>query len=159
MLKRSWLFIVVLAAVACSSNAGISTAQTPAGPQAGAEAAVQQFLQAVADSNLVKMAEYWGTAKGPAAKTKQPSDYERRIVVMQAYLRNLPYRILSNTQDGTMTDQRILQVGFTREGCETVVPVTVIQVSSQWLVNSIDLEQVGAPGRKTCQSRDGTPGN
>ena len=51
-------------------------------------------MQAVADSNLQKMARLWGTSAGPAAKTNQPPDYERRIVVMQAYLRNDDYRII-----------------------------------------------------------------
>ena len=42
-----------------------------------------------------EMATLWGTAAGPAARTRQPADYERRIAVMQAYLRNddSPHRL------------------------------------------------------------------
>lgn len=153
------MMVAAAALVACSGNAGTSLAQSPATPQGAAEITLQSFMQAVADSNLVKMAELWGTAKGSAARTKEPSDYERRIVVMQAYLRNLPYRILSNTADGTRTDVRILQVGYTRDGCEAIVPVTVVQSPGGWVVNSIDLSQVGSPGRQSCKAGTPQPGN
>lgn len=150
--KRTWLVVPALVLMACSSGARSSMAQAPASPQAGAEAAVQGFLQAVADSDLVKMAQHWGTSKGSAAATGEPSDYQRRIVVMQAYLRNLPYRILSNSQDGEASDRRILQVEFTRNGCEAIAPFTTVRADGgKWVVQALDLAKVGGPGTKCSQ--------
>lgn len=155
--KRTWLVIPALILMACSSGARSSMAQAPASPQAGAEAAVQGFLQAVADSDLVKMAQHWGTSKGPAASTKEPADYEKRIIVMQAYLRDLPYRILSNTQDGEASDRRVLQVEFTRNGCEAIAPFTTVKVDDRrWVVLSLDLAKVGGPGTNCGQEPGGS---
>ena len=150
MQKRTWLVVPALILMACSSGARSSMAQAPASPQAGAEAAVQGFLQAVADSDLVKMAQHWGTSKGPAAATGEPADYERRVVVMQAYLKDLPYRILSNTQDAQAEGRRILQVEFSRNGCEAIAPFTTVRAGNgKWLVQALDLAKVGGPGT-TC---------
>lgn len=154
--KRTWLVVPALVLMACSSGARSSMAQAPASPQAGAEAAVQGFLQAVADSDLVKMAQHWGTSKGSAAATGEPADYERRVVVMQAYLRNLPYRILSNSQDGEASDRRILQVEFTRNGCEAIAPFTAVRADGgKWVVQALDLAKVGGPGTKCGQEAAG----
>ncbi|HEU5051126.1 MAG TPA: hypothetical protein VFU00_12420 [Gemmatimonadales bacterium] len=145
------LFVVALALAACGGNVRASAAQTPnPEPAAAAEASVQQFMAAVADSNLAKMAELWGTAKGPAARTKQPDNYERRIVIMQAYLRNMPFRIMSNAQDGSNADRRVLQVELNRRDCPRLVPFILIRSErGEWLVNSIDLALLGSPG-STC---------
>jgi hypothetical protein len=83
---------------ACSSGSG-GTSQVP--PANTASAAVQNFMKAVADSNLTSMANLWGTSRGPAAKTREPSDFERRVAVMQAYLSHDDYRILSDVPDGS----------------------------------------------------------
>ena len=64
-------------------------------------------MQAVADSNLDKMATLWGTANGPASRTRQPSDYQRRIAIMQAYLRNDSFRVISDVAE--TPDRRALQ--------------------------------------------------
>jgi hypothetical protein len=151
---RSWLVIGAIALAACGTTSRTSMAQSSTTPAASAEAAVQGFMRAVADSNLAKMAELWGSAKGPAAKTKQPDDYERRIVVMQLYLRQSPYRILSNAQDGSNAARRILQVELQRKECAKLVPFTVVRAGTgAWLVNSIDLVAAGTPGAN-CKEDD-----
>jgi hypothetical protein len=65
---------------------------SPASPAPGnsadsPETAVKNFMQAIADSNITRMTQLWGTAKGPAAETKKPDDYEKRMVITQLYLR------------------------------------------------------------------------
>jgi len=65
----------VLAVAACG---GGGAASQPA-PVPSAEAAVRSFFQAVADSNIARMATLWGTEKGSAASTGQPPDYEKRL--------------------------------------------------------------------------------
>jgi hypothetical protein len=97
--KQRVLVLALAALAACGGSAGSAPAAAP-GPVTSPRGAVEQFLQAVADSNLQKMASLWGTAAGPAAKTNQPADYQRRLVVMQAYLRNEGIAITSDTPDG-----------------------------------------------------------
>ena len=84
-------------------------------------------MQAVADSNLSRMAELWGTSGGPAAQTKQPSDYERRIAVMQAYLRNESHKVLPSATPGDRQLARTFQVEIRRELCTWIVPFTVVK--------------------------------
>ena len=65
--------------------------------------AVQEFMRAVADSNLTRMAELWGTARGRSSKT-HPKDYEKRIVIMQLLLHGVQARTLGDVpveQGGT----------------------------------------------------------
>ena len=116
-------------------------------PSNTASAAVDNFMRAVADSNLAAMASLWGTSKGPAAKTKQPPDYERRIAVMQSYLVNDDYRIQSDAAEGS-DGRHALQVQLRRQACTWTVPFTVIRLSDgSWLVNQIDLTTAGNPAR------------
>jgi hypothetical protein len=151
--QRLLSLAIAVFVVACG-GATTSTAQSAA-PQAGAEAAVQNFLRAVADSNLDKMAQLWGSSKGPAAKTHQPSDYERRLIVVQAYLRGADFRIISNSDDDSSKDRRVLQVEMTRAGCDEVVPFTTTRAGKSWLVTAIDLDALGSPGRR-CDQADST---
>jgi hypothetical protein len=134
----------VLLLAAC----GGGTKATKVVQTTSSEQAVEQFMKAVADSNLAKMATYWGTAKGPAAETRQPPDYERRIVVIQAYLRGASYRLLGGDPVTPGGDRRTMQVEIRRENCVTVVPFQTVKTpSGSWVVSSIDLAAVGTPGR------------
>jgi hypothetical protein len=114
-------------------------------------------MQAVADSNLDKMASLWGTASGPAAKTKQPRDYQRRIAVMRAYLRNDSFRVTSDVPQAA--DRRALQVQIRRQVCTWNVPFVAIKTADgSWVVNQVDLTAAGNPARP-CEprSRDSLP--
>jgi hypothetical protein len=125
-------------------------------PANTATATVQNFMRAVADSNLVAMADLWGTARGPAAKTKQPSDYERRIAVMQSYLSHDDSRILSDAPDGSEA-RHAVQVQLRRQACTWTVPFSVIQLSDgTWIVNQIDLTAAGNPARPCNPSQQDT---
>jgi hypothetical protein len=120
-------------------------------PANTASAAVTGFLQAVTDSNLSKMASLWGTTAGPAAKTNQPPDYERRVAVMQAYLRHDDSRILSDTPDASPT-RHAVQAQLRRSACTWTVPFVVVQLADgSWIVNSVDLTTAGNPARP-CDS-------
>jgi hypothetical protein len=123
-------------------------------PVRSASGAVQSFMQAVADSNLARMAALWGTPSGPASKTGQPNDYERRIVIMQAYLRNEGYRITSDVPQSP--ERRHLQVELRRQTCTWSVPFVAIKApDGTWLVNQIDLTAAGNPARR-CEQSDST---
>jgi hypothetical protein len=114
-------------------------------------------MQAVADSNVVKMASLWGTSKGPASKTGQPADYERRVAIMQAYLRNDSYRLTSEVPE---TDsRRALQVEIKRQTCTWTVPFVAIKTGDgSWVVTRVDLAAAGNPARPCVegQQRDTT---
>jgi hypothetical protein len=126
----------------------------PVQPSNSAAAAVKGFMQAVADSNLSKMASLWGTANGPASKTGQPQDYERRIAIMQAYLRNDSFRLTSDVAESA--DRRAVRVEIKRQECTWSVPFVAIQTSDRsWLVNQVDLTAAGNPARP-CVEGAGT---
>jgi hypothetical protein len=115
-------------------------------PAKSAAAAVQGFMQAVADSNVSKMAGLWGTANGPASKTQQPADWERRVAIMQAYLKSDSYRLTSDV--GETEARRVLQVQLTRQTCTWNVPFVAVKTGDgSWLVNQVDLTQAGNPAR------------
>jgi hypothetical protein len=151
--KQLWIGTALLLA-ACSGG----RTSEPVAPSGSPAATVKSFMQAVADSNLAKMASLWGTASGPASKTNQPPDWQRRVAVMQVYLRNQSYRL---TGDTPQTDQsrHDVQVELKRQTCTWSVPFVVIRLGDgSWLVNQVDLASAGNPSRP-CQegaSRDST---
>lgn len=115
-------------------------------------------MRAVADSNLEKMASFWGTASGPASRTRQPSDWERRIVIMQAYLRNDSFRIVSDVPDPD-ENRRAQLVEIKRKTCSWSVPfVSVKTRSGAWVVNQVDLTAAGNPARP-CVEGDTASGS
>jgi hypothetical protein len=117
-----------------------------------AAGAVQGFMQAVADSNLAKMATLWGTTNGPASRTHQPQDYQRRIVIMQAYLRNQSYRVTSDVPESP--ERRSVQVEIKRQTCAWNVPFIAIKTRDGWLVNQVDLTAAGNPARPCLEGHD-----
>jgi len=133
------LSLVVLAVAACGGSQ-----PSGAGP-ASAESALHAFLQAAADSNVTRMADLWGTARGPAGQTGAPADYNRRIAIMQAYLKNTQHQVLTNDQVSGHDNQRVLQVRLERADCARTVPFTMIWTGETWLVYSFDLKDVGNP--------------
>jgi hypothetical protein len=126
--------------------AGCGGGTAPVQPATSAAAAVRGFMQAVADSNVDKMASLWGTTNGPASQTRQPADYERRVAIMQAYLRNDSFRVTSDVEE-TAT-RRALQVELKRRTCTWSVPFVSVKANNgSWLVNQVDLTAAGNPAR------------
>ena len=150
MIKRRW-YAALVVLTACSSG---GTAAGPVAPSNNsARGVVESFMQAVADSNLTQMAALWGTTAGPASKTNQPSDWERRVSVMLAYLRNESHRLLPSTPSGGSSDD--VQVEIRRSLCTWVVPVTAVRLSDgSWLVNQVDLAKAGNPARPCVPGDD-----
>ena len=148
---RWWIGATLVLAACSSASTGGPGEVRPAG---SASSAVTEFLRAVSDSNLSKMASLWGTTAGPASRTKQPPDYERRIAVMQAYLRHDDFRIASDTPE-TPPTQHALQAELRRSACTWIVPFVAIQLADgSWIVNSVDITTAGNPSRP-CQPQAG----
>jgi hypothetical protein len=145
MINR-WLPILLLAA-ACGG--GQARSVTPDDNAATPDGAVRNFMQAVADSNINRMARYWGTGKGPSAVTGQPVDYVQRLSVTQAFLRKSPYRVVGMNP---IDKQRMMVTAeFDRTGpgsakCRKQMAIEVRDMGKYgWVVTSMDLNQVGTP--------------
>jgi hypothetical protein len=107
------------------------------------------FMQAVADSNLAQMAQLWGTSKGAAAVTNSPPNWGQRIAVMHSYLKGGSAKVIGEGDPSTAkSDRRQILVELSRNGCVKTVPVLlVLTKQGSWLVNSVDLNAAGAPGK------------
>ena len=108
-------------------------------------------MQAVNDTNLVTMAQLWGTTKGPAADRMPRDELEKRLIIMQRYLSNASFEI-QPAQPGRVlpksADEQFYSVRLVRsDGCVKTVPFTVVRGRNGWLVSDIDLAQAGTPGR------------
>ena len=148
-MTRRWLPALLLVA-ACGG--GSVQSASPSENAATADGAVRQFMQAVADSNISRMARYWGGSKGPAGVTGQPADYLQRMTVTQAYLRNSPYRVVGMNP----LDKNRMQVTteFTRglagaTTCKKNMEIEVRDLGNKygWIVTAMDLNQVGSPAK------------
>ncbi len=149
------LFVALLPVLlACGPGPG---AAAPKDEAASGTDAVRNFMQAVADSNMNRMARFWGTPSGPAAVVRQPNDYEQRLVVTQAFLRLTPYKILGTEPWGTDANRQLVRVELNRtdpdgRNCARVVPFGTVKTSAGWIVASIDLSLAGTPGRSCAES-------
>jgi hypothetical protein len=140
---------MILAALllGCGGHGAPSGPGAQSGP-ASSQIAVQQFLRAVADSNIDAMGQLWGTSGGPAAVTGQPPDYVRRLMVTQVFLRGAPYKILHTEPVSGDANHEVVTVQLDRGQCKRAVPFTTVKTSSHgWIVNAVDLNQAGTPGR------------
>ena len=137
-----WIPCLVLVA-ACASGGGNTGTMSNRSP----ETTVKAFLAAAKDTNLTLMASYWGGSSGPAAQTKQPPDYEKRIRVMQKYLTNDSAKVAGlGTVDGH-PDQVMVTMRVFVGKCQNSVPFIVGKWKDQYLVNNVDITLAGTPGR------------
>lgn len=134
-------FAVILAA--CGGQQG--SAPTP--PVASPPQALTEFMRAASDSNLTRMSQLWGSSRGPAAETRDPPDFERRLVVIQLFLRADSSRIVSNMPVMGDDDRRKLMVQIYRQGCMKQIPATLLKVKGAWIVNDVELASAGNPAR------------
>lgn len=136
---------LVLVAACGGSRGAVVTSSAPAydsGPEV-----VQQFMRAVADSNLTRMGQLWGTTSGPAAATGQPANWQRRVEVMQVWLRGGTHRILGEAPTAD-ANRRTITLELTRGGCSRQVPIVVHRLGNgSWILVNIELEAAGNPAR------------
>lgn len=138
-MNKSWLVVALLLAACGGQTATVA-------PSPGPEYAVQEFMAAVADSNLPKMAEYWGTARGSAAESGSPPDYPKRVEVIQLWLRGYSYRIMASTPTDASRTAQQMEVQMIKGDCRKQVPFLAVKTgSNRWVIQSIDLNAVGSP--------------
>ncbi len=141
MRKSVLVFSVILAA--CGGNQGTA----PTSPVGSSGQAMREFMKAAADSNLTRMSQLWGSSRGPATETHSPPDYEKRLVVIQAYLHSDSTRIVSDMPVTGDATRRHLVVSVYRSGCMKQLPAVLLKVKGAWIVNSVDLAGMGNPAR------------
>jgi hypothetical protein len=152
VIQRRWFVAAAMLLAACGGGSGAPAVH----PANTASAAVENFMKAVADSNLAAMAGLWGTSKGPASRTRQPADYERRISVMRSYLSHDDFRILGDAPD-VSEGRHTVQVQIRRSACTWTIPFLVIQLADgSWIVNQMDLTAAGNPARPCDASAQDT---
>jgi hypothetical protein len=147
VIKQRW-FTAALLLVSCGGGG-----PAPTQPINSAAGAVQGFMKAVEYSNLAKMASLWGTANGPASKTNQPPDWQRRVAIMQAYLQNDSFRLTADVP-ARDPNRRDLVVEIKRQACSWSVPFVAVKSGQGWLVTQVDISTAGNPAR-SCQ--EGAP--
>jgi hypothetical protein len=145
--SRIAIALVVLTPLAANAQA-IKGAATP-------QAAVEEFMRALADSNLTRMADRFGTTSGPWSKTR-PKGYEKQLIIMQAFLRGVHAKALGDVA-ASKGSMRTVTTQLSNNGCSVTIPINVLKYKDAWLVH--DYDQV--EGRKINQpcEQSGRPGN
>ncbi|MGH7592733.1 MAG: hypothetical protein ACRELE_02630 [Gemmatimonadales bacterium] len=129
-------------------------AQNPRAPKTPS-AAVQEFMRALADSNLTRMAELWGTAKGPVSKTR-PKDYEKRIMIMQMFLHGVEAQTLGDVPSDK-SGVRSVTTRLAHRGCKVTLPIDVVKTKEGWLVTNFDLAEAGHVNQPCDTGKPGNP--
>jgi len=138
----------VFAGLTALAACGGATRGAAVEPVASASLAMRAFMQAAADSNLARMAQLWGTADGSAAETGKPEGWEKRLIVIQAYLRGDSTRLVSDVPVTGSDNQRRVTVALYRYGCMRQIPATVIRgKGGGWLVEDVNVQSAGNPAR------------
>jgi hypothetical protein len=152
VIKRACVMVALLL-TACGGSPG------QVAPIPEAEQGFRNFMQAAADSNYVRMAENWGTARGSASETGNPADYQQRMIIMQAYLLGIQSRVMANEAVPGAGNQRMLTVELTRGDCIATIPFLMARTGSgRWVVYQFDLEKIGPPTRSCSQPAAPPPG-
>lgn len=145
-MRRVLPAVALVLLAACGGSRGAVVTSTAPAYDSGPEV-VEQFMRAVADSNLTRMGQLWGTTRGPAAVTGEPADWQRRIVAIQLWLKGGTSRVIGDTPTAD-PNRRTVTLELSRGGCERQVPVTVLRLGNgSWIVVSIELEAAGNPAR------------
>ena len=137
---RFFAIAAILTQSACSAQGARVGEPAPAAP----EAAVTAFLAAVNSNDVARMAQLWGTDRGPSPVViRNTQERERRLVVMQRVLTHDAFQFLVAPSDqvAPAPGRRILTVELTRGGRRVTVPFTVVgQRAGGWIVEDIGLE-------------------
>jgi len=146
--------IILTTLIACG---GGSPPPSGAAPDGGPTLAVQQFMRAVADSNLTVMGQLWGTSAGSAAQTGKPSDWQRRVAVIYTFLKGSNAKVLAEVERSG--SKSTLAVEVTRPDCRKRIPWTLERTKDdRWMISSIELGALGTPGRPCPPEEQRKPG-
>jgi len=140
---RRLTVLAVLGATACGGGGPRPGAPAPQSMQA----TVTQFLTAVKANNLARMGQLWGTDKGPAAASMDPTELSQRLQVIQRYWTHIGARIVEGPLAVPGNERvHMFRIELQRSNCARVVPLDVIETrNGGWVVFDVHLEAVGNP--------------
>ena len=118
--------IALLGAAALAAQAEPVGATTPS-------QAVEEFIRAAADSNLVRMGELFGTDKGSFATTGDPKNWGQRAAIIQAALAGISVKALAETAL-ERKDHSKVTTELARGACRVTLAVTTVKAKEGWLV-------------------------
>jgi hypothetical protein len=128
--------------------------KTPAGSSPAD--AVQQLMKAIADSNLTRVAQLFGNTKGPQSRT-HPKDYEKRIVLMQLFLRGGVTAQALGDVPSEKGKGRTVTTTLSHNRCRVTIPFDVVKVSEGWIVSNFDLDRASQVTRPCEAKSEGNP--
>ena len=139
---RRFTILLLLGAIGCGGKK-----PEAATPESAMQATVDGFLAAVKSNDLNRMAQLWGTDKGPAASTMDPTELTQRLSVIQKYLGHTGYRIVDGPTSVPASPRlRTYRIELQRPNCTRVVPMDLIfSRTGSWVVYDVHLEAAGNP--------------
>lgn len=148
IVPASFAVLAGLSTLAACGGGAATGGNAAVAPIGSPSLAMRAFMQAAADSNLARMAQLWGTSDGSAAETGKPDGWEKRLIVMQAYLRGDSTQLVSDVPVTGEENQRRVIVALYRSGCVKQIPATVTRgKGGGWLVETVDIRDAGSPAR------------
>lgn len=151
LIRSTWMFgFLAMLAGPLAAQDEVRGGETPS-------AAVEEFMQAASDSNLVRMAQLFGTDRGSAARTGNPDDFARRMVVMQAALSGISVKAHGETVT-TEKEHMVVTTEIIRGNCRVTVGITAVKAREGWLVRRFDLPSVWDGINRPCEAT-GRPRN
>jgi hypothetical protein len=142
-----FLRVVMLAALASAACGRAPQAPLPSDPAA----TVATFLAAVKANDLAAMGAVWGRGdRGPGPRWEDPETLRKRLVVMQSVLVHDRYEMVAGNDPIADPQRPVLRARLFRNGCEPVVPFTMVRYRDGWLIEAVDLAAAGNPVRR-CQ--------
>jgi len=154
-MQNRWLIGALLLSACGGGKAAPGAVNPQSAAPVTAEAAVRAFIKAASDSNIAEMSQLFGTDKGSAYSTHQPADFQRKLEVMQIYLRNIQYTVGKIHPADNEPGKTIVDVIIDRKACSRTMPITtVLSAKDGWMVNSLDLNTAGNPSRP-CRDAGG----
>lgn len=148
--------IVAPAAVLLALTFGSTALTAQSHKAATASQAVEEYIRAASDSNLVRMGQLFGTDKG-SLMGRRVDGTDKRMMIIQAYLHGVKVRALTEVK-GAKGNERIVTTEIARGPCKVVLPVTAVESGKEgWLVRNLDLD-AARKVNESC-SGSGQPGN
>jgi len=156
--------LLVLAGFGCggAQRPGALTPQTP-------NDALNKFMDAVKAKDLDRMADLWGSVRGPASSYMDKNHLNRQLTTIQIYWNHKGYRIIDGPlpaqplnptfKDVPSADRlRDFRLELQRpSGCSQVIPITVVRTNGGgWLVFDVHLEAAGNPAARCQPAGSGT---
>jgi hypothetical protein len=148
-----WSMMVTLALPSLGAAALAAQAE-PVGATTPSQA-VEEFIRAAADSNLVRMGELFGTDKGSFATTGDPKNWGQRAAIIQAALAGISVKALAETAL-ERKDHSKVTTELARGACRVTLAVTTVKAKEGWLVREFDLSAAWDGVNRPCQ--DGNSG-